>query len=82
VSAFKCNATRFVKQMKKTKEPNVLNGKAQLVVQDVESYHEANERMDANAGIKRGLEAMQSVKGKAAHTLFAEFLAKHDIPDD
>ena len=74
-------------QMQKTKEPIVLtvNGKAQLVVQDVESYQallEAKERMDAIAGIKRGLEAMQSAKGKSADKYFAEFFAEHNIADD
>ena len=87
LSTFKRDTTRFVKQMQKTKEPIVLtvNGKAQLVVQDVESYQallEAKERMDAIAGIKRGLEAMQSAKGKSADKFFAEFFAEHNIADD
>jgi PHD/YefM family antitoxin component YafN of YafNO toxin-antitoxin module len=69
--------------MQKTKEPIVLtvNGKEQLVVQYVKSYQavlEAKERMDAITGIKRGLEAMQSAKGKSADTFFAEFFAEHD----
>jgi hypothetical protein len=70
--------------MQKTKEPIVptVNGKAQLVVQDVESYRallEAEERLDAIAGVKRGREAMQSAKGKSANEFFAEFFAEHNI---
>jgi prevent-host-death family protein len=87
LSTFKRDTTRFVKQMQKTKEPIVLtvNGKAQLVVQDAESYQallEAKERMDAIAGIKRGLEAMQSAKGKSDDKFFAEFFAKNNIADE
>lgn len=73
--------------MQKTKEPIVpsINGKARLGVQDVESYqalHEAKERLNAIAGINRGLEAMQSAKGKPADKFFSEFFAEHDIADD
>jgi prevent-host-death family protein len=87
LSTFKRETTRFVKQMKKTKEPIVLtvNGKAQLVVQDADSYQallEAKERMDAIAGIKRGLEAMQSAKGESADKFFTDFFAKHNIADE
>jgi prevent-host-death family protein len=87
LSTFKRDTTRFLKQMQKTKEPIVLtvNGKGQLVVQDAESYQallEAKERMDGIAGIKRGLEAMHSAKGKSADKFFAEFFAEHNIADE
>jgi prevent-host-death family protein len=86
LSAFKRETTRFVKQMQKTKEPIVLtvNGKAQLVVQDAESYQallEARDRLDAIAGIRQGLEAMRAGKGKPADEFFTEFFADHKITE-
>jgi hypothetical protein len=42
----------------------------------------AKERMEAIAGIKRGIEAMQSAKGKSADKFFVEFFAEHRIADD
>lgn len=63
LSTFKRDTAGLVRQMKKTKTPVVLtvNGKAELVVQDAGSYQkllEAKDRMEAIAGIKRGLESM------------------------
>jgi prevent-host-death family protein len=45
---FKRNTSDFVRQMKSTKRPVVLtvNGKAELVVQDVESYQTILDRLD------------------------------------
>jgi len=86
LSTFKRDTTRFVKQMQKTKEPIVLtvNGKAQIVVQDAASYQElleAKERMDAIAGIKRGLEAMKAGKTMPAEKYFAALFADNNISD-
>ena len=52
LSTFKRDSAKLMRQMKKTKEPVVLtvNGKAELVVQDAESYQkllEAKDRMEA-----------------------------------
>jgi PHD/YefM family antitoxin component YafN of YafNO toxin-antitoxin module len=72
--------------MKKTKGPVVLtvNGKAELVVQDAESYQElleAKDRMDAIEDIKRGLESMKRNAGKPAEKFFQEFFAEKRIPE-
>lgn len=86
LSTFKRDTAKFVRQMKKTKEPMVLtvNGKAALVVQDAESYQqllEAKERMEAIEGIRCGLASMKARRGKPAEDFFAEFFAHNDIPD-
>ena len=57
LSSFKRNSLEFIEQMKQTGEPVVLtvNGKAELVVQDAESYQkmlDALERLEAIAVIK------------------------------
>ena len=86
LSTFKRDTAKLVRQMKKTKEPVILtvNGKAELVVQDAESYEkllEAKDRMDALDGIKRGLESMKRREGKPAGTFFTEFFAEKQIPE-
>ncbi len=58
---FKCNITEFVQRLKPTKPPVVLtvNGKAELVVQDAESYQkllDAFELLETLKGIKLGSE--------------------------
>ncbi len=85
LSTFKRDTAKLMRQMKKTKEPVVLtvNGKAELVVQDAESYQkllEAKDRMEAIEGIKRGLESMRQHRGKPAEAFFAEFFAEKGIP--
>ena len=65
LSSFKRNTLEFIEQMKQTGEPVVLtvNGKAELVVQDAESYQkllDALERLEAIAGIKQGLEDVEA----------------------
>src|SRR5437899_3220377 len=87
LSTFKRDTAKLVRQMKKTKAPVVLtvNGKAELVVQDAESYQqllEAKDRMDAIEGIKRGLESMKRNAGEPAEKFFREFFAEKDIPSE
>jgi prevent-host-death family protein len=84
LSTFKRDTAKFVRQMKRTKEPVVLtvNGKAELVVQDAESYQElleAKDRIEALEGIRRGLESMKHQRGKPAEAFFAEFFAEKGI---
>ncbi|PYP87829.1 MAG: prevent-host-death protein [Blastocatellia bacterium AA13] len=87
LSTFKRDTAKIVRQMKKTKAPVVLtvNGKAELVVQDAESYQElldAKERMDAIEGIKRGLQSMKSKAGKPAEEFFRKFFAEKGIAEE
>ncbi|MGO8673958.1 MAG: type II toxin-antitoxin system Phd/YefM family antitoxin [Capsulimonadaceae bacterium] len=81
---FKRNTGEFMKQMKESKAPVVLtvNGKAELVVQDAESYQALLERLeevDAIEGIRRGLEQMERGEGRPVAEVFAEFRRRHVI---
>lgn len=86
LSTFKRDSAKLMRQMKKTREPVVLtvNGKAELVVQDAESYQtllEAKDKMEAIEGIKRGLESMKRQRGKPATEFFREFFAEKGIAE-
>jgi prevent-host-death family protein len=83
---FKRNTSEFVKQMKETRAPVVLtvNGRAELVVQDAESYQallDRLERVEAIEGIRRGLVQMERGEGRPAEQVFAEFRARHGMPN-
>ena len=87
LSTFKRDTAKLVRQMKKTKEPVVLtvNGKAELVVQDAESYQkllEAKDRIETIEGIKRGLESMKAERGKPATDFFREFFVENGISEN
>ncbi|HEY9500239.1 MAG TPA: type II toxin-antitoxin system Phd/YefM family antitoxin [Pyrinomonadaceae bacterium] len=86
LSTFKRDTAKLVRQLKKTGQPVVLtvNGKAELVVQDAESYQkllEAKERMEAIEGLKRGLESMKRNAGKPAEKFFQEFFSEIGIAE-
>ena len=83
LTEFKRNTTELVENLKRTKHPLVLtvNGKAELVVQDAQSYQElldAAELLKTLRGIKRGLKQMKQGQGKAAEDLFAEMFDQLD----
>ena len=64
LTEFKRDTSRLVRQMKRARRPVVLtvNGRAELVVQDAATYQrvlDRLERMEAIAGIRRGLEQAQ-----------------------
>jgi prevent-host-death family protein len=82
---FKRNTTDFVRQMKKTGNPLVLtvNGKAELIVQDAQSYQKLLEMLDraeAIEGIRRGLESMKRGHGRPAEDVFNALRKKYKIP--
>lgn len=77
LSNFKRNTADFIEQMKKTGEPIVLtiNGKAELVVQDAESYQkllELAERVETIEALKVSLEEMKAGQGERAGKVFEE----------
>ncbi|MFN0169731.1 MAG: type II toxin-antitoxin system Phd/YefM family antitoxin [Bryobacteraceae bacterium] len=81
---FKRNTADFVKRMKRTKRPLVLtvNGKAELVVQDAESYQQILERLDrldAVEAIRSGLKAAGEGRVKPAREALEELGAKLGI---
>ncbi len=87
LSVFKRDSAKFVRQLKRTKEPIVLtiNGKAAVVVQDSGSYQElldAKDRIETIKGIKRGLEDISAGRRKPADKFFAEFFSSYDIPEE
>jgi hypothetical protein len=62
-----------------------VNGKAELIMQDAESYQqllEAKERMEAIEGIKRGLQSMKSNAGKPAAEFFPEFFVEKGVAEE
>ncbi len=74
LSDFKSNATDFFRALKHSGHPIVLtiDGKAELVVQDAQSYQkllEAVDRAEAIEGIKRGLQDVEAGRTRP----FAEF---------
>jgi prevent-host-death family protein len=73
LTEFKRNTTGMVKQMKKTKRPVVLtvNGKAELVVQDANSYQKMLERLDrleAVEAIRQGLQDVEQGRVRDARS--------------
>ena len=86
LSDFQRNTRAHLRRLKRSGSPEVLtvNGKAELVVQDAESYQkllEAQDRMEAIEGIKRGLESMKRNAGKPAEKFFQEFFAEKGISE-
>lgn len=87
LSTFKRDTAKIRRHLKKTGQPVVLtvNGKAELVVQDIAGYEkllEAQEPVEAIEGIDRGLDSMKRNAGKPAEKFFKEFFAEKDISDN
>jgi prevent-host-death family protein len=85
LSVFKRDTAKFMRQMKKTKEPIVLtvNGKAAMVVHDASTYEDfvrERERNEVIAAIRRGREDAKSGREQDAEEFFEEFFKKNDIP--
>ncbi|MEH2198434.1 type II toxin-antitoxin system Phd/YefM family antitoxin [Nostoc sp.] len=83
LSNFKRNTTEFMEQLRETGQPIVLtiNGKAELVVQDVESYQkliELVERLETIDAVKMALEEMKAGKGQRADEVFQEIMKSLD----
>ncbi|WP_341525932.1 type II toxin-antitoxin system Phd/YefM family antitoxin [Nostoc sp. UHCC 0302] len=91
LSSFKRNTLEFLQQMKQTGKPVVLtvNGKAELVVQDAESYQkllDALERLEAMsstgyayASIKQGLEDVEAGRISTLNEFEQEMQQKYGI---
>lgn len=78
------NHKTHVQRLKETHIPEVLtvNGKAELVVLDVESFQEMIKKIDqieTIAAIKEGLAAAERGEMKPAEQVFAEIRAKYDL---
>jgi prevent-host-death family protein len=64
LTAFKRNTSEYVKKIKQSGNPLVLtvNGKAEIVVQDAESYQRMMEVLDRAETIEAVREGLESVK--------------------
>jgi prevent-host-death family protein len=81
---FKRDTTRFLKQLRKKKEPIVLtiNGKAELVVQDAASYQELQdriERLETIAAVKDGLEDVAAGRTRPMREVLEELARKFNL---
>ncbi|HLP90341.1 MAG TPA: type II toxin-antitoxin system prevent-host-death family antitoxin [Nostocaceae cyanobacterium] len=84
LSSFKRNTAEFIQQMKQTGNPVVLtvNGKAELVVQDAQSYQkllELLEQLETIAGIKKGLEDIDAGRTRPVNEFLQEMQQKYGI---
>jgi prevent-host-death family protein len=83
LTEFKRNTSELMENIKQTKHPLVLtvNGKAELVVQDAESYQallNAAELLETLKGIKKGLDQIKEGQGRTADSFFAEMYDQLD----
>ena len=86
LSVFKRDTSKFLKQLKKTKEPIVLtvNGKAEMVVLDAGSYEDyllEKDRQETIAGIRQGLDDVKAGRTRPAEDVFRELFEKFGIPE-
>ena len=82
LSVFKRDTAKFRRQLKKTREPIVLtvNGKADMVVIDAESYEDylrERERLDIIANVNEAFEDIRHGRTKPAEDVFREFETKY-----
>jgi len=83
---FKRNTTAHLEELKKSRRPLVLtvNGKAELVVFDTDSFQEFLDKIEyaeAVKDIKDGIESFERGEGRPATEALAELAKKHGIPD-
>jgi prevent-host-death family protein len=81
---FKRNTTEAIKRLKETGQPRVLtvNGRAEVVIQDVASYQrllELVDRAEAIEGIRQGLESAARGEGRPPEEIFAELRARYGL---
>jgi prevent-host-death family protein len=81
---FKRRTTSLVKRMKKTGHPVVLtvNGRAELVVQDADSYQKLLERIDraeAIEGIRKGLADVQHGRTRPVRAALEDLRRKYEV---
>lgn len=84
LSDFKRNTGEILEHLRRSQRPVVLtiNGKAEMVVLDAESYQkllDQIERMEANEGIRRGLEAAAQGKLRPARESYAALKAERAL---
>jgi hypothetical protein len=84
LTEFVRHSKECVGKIKRKKSPMVLtvNGKAEVVVQDAQSYQEMLAKFDAvqtHEAIRRGLEQADRGESRPASDVFYEMSAKHGL---
>jgi prevent-host-death family protein len=82
---FRRKSRAFLKAMKKSKRPVVLtvNGKAEAVVQDAESYQrllDSAARADVYEAIRQSVDDITHGRTRPARIVFAELRRRHGVP--
>jgi prevent-host-death family protein len=85
LTTFRRRSGDFIKHLRKSKRPVVLTvrGKAAAVVQDAEAYQRLLDiaaRVDAEEGVRQGVEDAKKGRTRPAKEFFDEFEAEHGIP--
>jgi prevent-host-death family protein len=72
LTTFKRDTAALIKRMKKNGRPMVLTvkGKAEAVVMDATVYQRLQDRLDATAGIRRGLAQAKQGLGRSVDEVF------------
>lgn len=83
LSSFKQNTVEFIEQLRETGEPMVLtvDGKAEVVVQDVKSYQkllELVERFETIEAVQAALQQMRAGEGEPVDKAFKEIIESLD----
>ena len=84
LSSFKRRTGEFVRRMKQSRQPIVLtvNGKAELVVQDAESYQrllELAEYQETLSALKEAIAEMESGNTVSVDEAFEDIRRKHGL---
>jgi len=84
LTTFRRRSGDFMKALKRSKRPIVLTvkGKAAAVVQDAAGYQrllDSAARVDADEGIRQGVEDVRSRRVRSAKDFFRVFEAEHGI---
>ena len=84
LSSFKRRTGEFVRRMKQSRQPVVLtvNGKAELVVQDAESYQrllELAEYQETLSALKEAIAEMESGNTVSVDEAFEDIRRKHGL---
>ncbi len=81
---FRRKSAEFLKEMKKSKRPVVLtvNGKAEAVVQDAQSYQrllDSASRADVYEAVRQGLDDIVKGRTRPARKVFNELRRRHGV---
>jgi PHD/YefM family antitoxin component YafN of YafNO toxin-antitoxin module len=84
LSDFQRKTREHIRRLKRTRRPEILtvNGRAELVVQDADSYQallDALDQAESLAGIRRGLESVARGEGRPASEALDAIRRKHKV---